>query len=39
MGTHVYRFSEFQTGLVESGQKRRTIRLRIERCPGIGKDI
>ena len=31
MGTHVYRFSEFQTGLVESGQKRRTIRLRSER--------
>ena len=29
--THVYRFSEFQTGLVESGEKRCTIRLRRDR--------
>ena len=26
MATHTYRFSEFQIGLIESGQKRCTIR-------------
>ena len=31
MATHVYRFSESQTGLVESGEKRCTIRLQRER--------
>ena len=28
MATHTYRFSEFQIGLIESGQKRCTIRKR-----------
>jgi hypothetical protein len=32
MATHTYRFSEFQTGLVESGVKRCTIRA-LRRAP------
>src|SRR5215471_378943 len=36
MATHTYRFSEFQIGLIESGQKRCTIRKRRKSPTGPG---
>jgi hypothetical protein len=39
MATHIYRFAEFQTGLVESGAKRCTIRLARTRPTQIGDTL